>query len=64
MFVNPPEVNMMWPDVLGGGYHYLMLNGKWKTPENNEKFMWNHKIYRKISLTNRIHLILKRNHFL
>jgi hypothetical protein len=30
MFVNYPEVNMMWPDVLGGGYHYMMLNGKWK----------------------------------
>lgn len=29
MFVNPPEVNMMWPDFLGGGYHYMMLNGKW-----------------------------------
>jgi hypothetical protein len=25
MFVNPPEVNMAWPEVLGGGYHYLML---------------------------------------
>jgi hypothetical protein len=30
MFVNPPEVNMMWPSILGGGYHYMMLNGKWK----------------------------------
>lgn len=30
MFVNPPEVNMAWPQVLGGGYHYLMLDGKWK----------------------------------
>jgi hypothetical protein len=30
MFVNPPEVNMSWPDILGGGYHYLMLDGKWK----------------------------------
>jgi hypothetical protein len=20
---------MFWPDVLGGGYHYLKLNGKW-----------------------------------
>lgn len=29
MFVNPPEVNMAWPDILGGGYHYLMLNGWW-----------------------------------
>lgn len=30
MFVNPPEVFMAWPQVLGGGYHYMMLNGKWK----------------------------------
>jgi hypothetical protein len=30
MFVNPPEVNMMWPEVLGGGYHYMMINGKWR----------------------------------
>jgi hypothetical protein len=34
MFVNPPEVNMMWPDVLGGGYHYLMMNGKWLDTAN------------------------------
>lgn len=30
MFVNPPEVNMAWPEALGGGYHYLMLNGWWR----------------------------------
>ena len=30
MFVNPPEVNMFWPEVLGGGYHYMMIDGKWK----------------------------------
>ena len=30
MFVNYPEVNMMWPDLLGGGYHYMMINGKWQ----------------------------------
>lgn len=30
MFINPPEVNMFWPEVLGGGYHYMMLDGKWK----------------------------------
>ncbi|MDT8308747.1 MAG: hypothetical protein RQ866_04400 [Bacteroidales bacterium] len=29
MYVNPPEVNMFWPEILGGGYHYLKLNGKW-----------------------------------
>jgi hypothetical protein len=32
-FVNPPEVNMFWPTILGGGYHYMMLNGKWKDPQ-------------------------------
>ncbi len=30
MYVNPPEVFMGWPEVLGGGYHYMMINGKWK----------------------------------
>ena len=29
MYVNPPEVNMFWPEILGGGYHYFKLNGKW-----------------------------------
>jgi len=33
-FVNPPEVNMFWPEILGGGYHYLMINGKWKDSNN------------------------------
>jgi hypothetical protein len=32
IYVNPPEVNMSWPEVLGGGYHYMMINGKWKDP--------------------------------
>ncbi len=31
IFVNPPESLMFWPDILGGGYHYLKLNGKWLT---------------------------------
>lgn len=29
MFVNPPESYMFWPEFLGGGYHYMKLNGKW-----------------------------------
>jgi hypothetical protein len=33
-FHNPPEINMFWPDILGGGYHYMMLNGKWRKPDN------------------------------
>ena len=28
-FVNPPESLMFWPELLGGGYHYMKLNGKW-----------------------------------
>lgn len=28
-FVNPPEANMAWPDPIGGGYHYMQINGKW-----------------------------------
>ena len=29
MFVNSPEMEMFWPEYLGGGFHYLKLNGKW-----------------------------------
>ena len=28
-FVNPPQSSMAWPISLGGGYHYMMLNGKY-----------------------------------
>lgn len=31
MYLNPPERDMFWPVFLGGGYHYLKINGKWKT---------------------------------
>ncbi len=34
MFVNPPESLMFWPEYLGGGYHYLKLNGKWKDEDD------------------------------
>lgn len=38
-FVNPPESFMFWPDYLGGGYHYMKLNGKWiNTNGANEPF--------------------------
>jgi hypothetical protein len=32
-FVNPPESFMFWPEYLGGGYHYMKLNGKWINPD-------------------------------
>ncbi|MDR1345334.1 MAG: hypothetical protein LBK03_01340 [Bacteroidales bacterium] len=28
-FPNPPETNFAWPAMLGGGYHYMQINGKW-----------------------------------
>lgn len=34
MFTDFPEVNMMWPEHLGGGYHYMMINGHWLSSEN------------------------------
>jgi hypothetical protein len=34
LFVNPPERNMFWPDLMGGGYHYIKINGKWIDSQN------------------------------
>lgn len=34
-FVNPPETNMAWPDPIGGGYHYMQINGKWVSSRSN-----------------------------
>lgn len=38
-FVNPPETNFAWPTILGGGYHYMQINGKYKNSENEVKSM-------------------------
>ncbi len=35
VFLNPPESNMWWPLFLGGGYHYMKLNGKWIDTASN-----------------------------
>jgi hypothetical protein len=32
LFPNPPESIMSWPEILGGGYHCMMMNGKWEDP--------------------------------
>jgi len=32
-FPNPPENNMSWPQMLGGGYHYMKINGRWIDPD-------------------------------
>lgn len=31
-YPNQPESDMFWPESLGGGYHYMKLNGKWLKP--------------------------------
>lgn len=36
-FVNPPECDMSWPTVLGGGYHYMKINGKWEADDGQVK---------------------------
>ena len=33
LFTDPPESEMFWPDVLGGGYHYMKLNGRFVSTE-------------------------------
>ena len=35
-FVNPPERDMFWPEMLGGGYHYMKMNLKWKNQAMQE----------------------------
>lgn len=30
LFVNPPERDMFWPEMMGGGFHCMKMNGKWK----------------------------------
>ena len=34
LFVNPPENNMSWPEMLGGGYHYMKMNLKFQDTTN------------------------------
>lgn len=36
-FVNPPERDMFWPDMMGGGYHNMKMNGKWKATGDTVK---------------------------
>ena len=33
-FTDPPENNMFWPEPLGGGYHYMKLNGYYLNPND------------------------------
>ena len=35
-FPDPPERDMFWPEILGGGYHHMKLNTKWRNDTMNE----------------------------
>jgi hypothetical protein len=30
IFSNPPQSNMFWPETMGGGYHYMKIDGWWR----------------------------------
>lgn len=34
LFSDSPEANMFWPETMGGGYHYMKLNGRFLNAEN------------------------------
>ena len=34
LYSDPPESNMFWPEPLGGGYHYMKLNGRFVNANN------------------------------
>ena len=35
-FPNPPERDMAWPEILGGGYHYMKMNLVYRSPSATE----------------------------
>jgi len=41
-FLNPPESNFSWPNHLGGGYHYMQINGFFLNQEGNISSMTIH----------------------
>jgi len=43
-FLNPPERDMSWPDILGGGYHYMKMNMLWKKASMNQTSPFNFHI--------------------
>jgi len=77
LFVNPPQRDMFWPDMMGGGYHYMKMNGKWKATGdtikafnfhlgigmNKEKTVF-YQNYFKVTLPLDIHACLVSNKFI
>lgn len=63
-FPNPPESNMFWPEVMGGGYHYMKLNGKWRdTVQNIRSFNFHLGIGQIYEEDNPLPIELIHNHF-
>jgi len=43
-FTNPPESDMFWPDMMGGGYHYMKMDLKWKNDSMTQSLPFNFHI--------------------
>ncbi len=37
-FLNPPENRMEWPETMGGGYHYMKLEGKFEAGDETGNY--------------------------
>jgi hypothetical protein len=40
-FPNPPQSDMFWPDMMGGGYHYMKMDLKWKNDTMSKSLPFN-----------------------
>ena len=40
-YPDPPERDMFWPDALGGGYHYMKMDLKWKNSTMTQPLPFN-----------------------
>jgi hypothetical protein len=56
-FVNSPECNFSWPENLGGGYHYMQINGKFL---NNKEELQNMNIHTGIGQTRDENNVIKQ----
>jgi len=53
-FPDPPESLMEWPEILGGGYHYMKLEGEYKMA--NEVLFFNFHARMLDGVSNEIHI--------
>jgi hypothetical protein len=62
-FVNPPESNFFWPENLGGGYHYMQINGKFRNKHGEIQNMNVHTGIGQIRDENNVVIAFVQNYF-